>query len=116
MKAFAAIVDASVQQLHIVYSTRVLYKLECDSVLGTADSIFAVTLTVSAWTATCGSKWLRRRIIERKQSLAFFGLAPTLSQMFIITPHCSSVFFSLVAFSESVDYFLYYWNMMNFDY
>lgn len=38
-------------------------------------------------------------MIDRMQSLAFFGLAPTLSQIFMMTSHSSAVFFSFVALS-----------------
>lgn len=56
-------------------------------------------LTVIAWIATCGSLFPSRFNIDLIQSLAFFELAPALSQISIIKSHCSDVLFSLVALS-----------------
>lgn len=52
-----------------------------------------------AWIATWGSLWPILFIIDRMHSLEFLGVAPALSQISIITSHCSVVLFSLVAFS-----------------
>lgn len=61
---------------------------------------FNKLLTVMAYKTTCGSSWFSLFTIDFKQSLAFIGELPTLSQISIISAQFSVVFFSFVAFSE----------------
>jgi hypothetical protein len=57
-------------------------------------------LTVIACITMWGSWWLRRFTTDLKQSFAWTGELPILSQISIMRPHSSEVFFSSVAFSE----------------
>lgn len=60
-------------------------------------------LTVIACMTTWGSWEYNLLTMERKQSLAFWGEVPTLSQMSIIFAQSSDTFFSLVAFSAQLN-------------
>ena len=57
------------------------------------------TLTVIACTTICGSEAVNFLVIERRQSLAFDGSSPTLSQISKINCQSSLVFLGLVALS-----------------
>lgn len=57
-------------------------------------------LTVIACITMWGSWWFRRFTTDLKQSFAWTGEFPILSQISIMRPHSSEVFFSSVAFSE----------------
>lgn len=55
-----------------------------------------------AWTTTWGSAWFSRFMMILKLSFAPTELVPILSQISIIIPHFSEMFFSLVAFSTKI--------------